>query len=47
MSGDTVDTNADQPMAMPTMGLVRAIPPREPTNGALKEKIPPSDETIQ
>ena len=34
-----------QPKAIPTIGLLRALPPIEPWNGALKAKSPPSEAT--
>jgi hypothetical protein len=32
---------------IPTIGLLSATPPRDPANGALNEKMPPSEATNQ
>ena len=50
LTGDHLGDGADsaQPAAMPTMGLLRRMPPVEPSNGASpKVKMPPSAATSQ
>ena len=41
------DDGLDPPASMPTIGWFRWVPPIEPRNGALKEKMPPSEATSQ
>ena len=41
------DRDAYRDAAIPTIGLLRGVPPMEPKKGELKEKTPPSEATVQ